>query len=207
MDDDDLRRGRATVHREFGEAEAVLAGDALLTLGLEILGAMPPGDEYVALRADAVVTVARAAGVAGMVGGQIADLEAERQVADPDRLEWIHRHKTAALLAASAELGAILARAPAEARAALRRYGIALGLAFQIADDILDLTSTPERLGKTPGKDLQAGKSTYPSLYGIEGSRREANRLIDLALTELGILGPPDPILAELARFAASRSR
>lgn len=207
MDDDDLRRGRPTVHRAFGEAEAVLAGDALQALAFEILATRPHGADRASRRNEAVRVLADRAGVAGMVGGQMADLEAERTPVDADGLEWIHRRKTGALLAASAELGAIHAGATDAARSALAEYGRALGLAFQIADDILDCTATAEDLGKTPGKDLEAGKATYPALYGLDASRDRAESLVDRALNELrpnGLLSEP---LAALARFAVNRDR
>jgi geranylgeranyl pyrophosphate synthase len=207
MDDDDLRRGRPTVHRAYGEADAILAGDALQALALEILATWPAGDSLAGRRADAVLLVARAAGISGMVGGQSADLAAERDEVDAARLEWIHRHKTGALLSASAELGAIHAAASPDARAALAAYGQGLGLAFQIADDILDCTSSADALGKTPGKDQVAGKATYPALFGIDDSRRRAERIVEAALDTLrahDLLRPP---LAELARFAVRRDR
>ncbi len=206
MDDDDLRRGRPTVHRVFGEAAAILAGDALLTLAFEILSMHPPGDALATRRAEALRLVAVASGAAGMVGGQIADLEAERAEPDADRITWIHLHKTAALLAASAEIGAVLTGAPAPTRVALARYGRALGLAFQIADDVLDETSTAEALGKTPGKDARAGKSTYPSLVGLDESRAEASRQVAIARQALAAVGLGGGVLEQLAFYAASRS-
>ena len=207
MDDDDLRRGRPTVHRAFGEAEAILAGDALQALAFEILATRPLGADRSSRRNEAVRILADGAGVAGMVGGQMADLEAERSPVDADGLEWIHRRKTGALLAASAELGAIHAGATDADRSALAEYGRTLGLAFQIADDILDCTATAQDLGKTPGKDLEAGKATYPALYGLDASRERAERLVDSALNVLrpnGLLSEP---LAALARFAVDRDR
>jgi geranylgeranyl diphosphate synthase type II len=207
MDDDDLRRGRPTVHRAFGEGEAVLAGDALLTLAFEVLAVAPPGDALAARRAEAVAVVARRAGVSGMIGGQIADIEAERTAADPARLEWIHLHKTGALIAASVLLGAIHGGASETERGDLERYGLATGLAFQIADDVLDATSSPEALGKTPGKDLRAGKATYPSALGIDASRAEAVRSVGIALEALERSGRATEPLRELARFAVERSR
>jgi geranylgeranyl diphosphate synthase type II len=206
MDDDDLRRGRPTVHRAFGEAEAILAGDALQALAFEVLSTRPSASDP-SLRIEAVRTLARAAGVEGMVGGQMADLEAERAPVGADGLEWIHRRKTGALLAASAELGAIHAGASRSDRAALAAYGHALGLAFQIADDVLDCTSTAEDLGKTPGKDREAGKATYPAMYGLEASRERAARLVDQAMDALrpnGLLSEP---LAALVKFAVTRDR
>jgi geranylgeranyl diphosphate synthase type II len=207
MDDDDLRRGRPTVHRKYGEAVAILAGDALHSLAFEILGTKPSGTDYAVRRAEAVVVLARSAGVAGMVGGQIADLEAERRgSADLERVRWIHRHKTGALLAASVELGAVCAGASPNARTALRDYGRALGLAFQITDDILDQTSTAEALGKTPGKDVRAGKATFPALLGLDGARKEAALRIQEAAAALESFGRPAPVLTALAEFAVART-
>jgi geranylgeranyl diphosphate synthase type II len=207
MDDDDLRRGRPTVHRVYGEAEAILAGDALQCLAFEILASYPEGEEHAAARSEAVRVVARCSGIAGMVGGQVADLEAERSDYRAGDLEWIHRHKTGALLTASAVLGAIHSPVGADARSALETYGTNLGLAFQIADDILDCTATAEALGKTPGKDQEAGKATYPALYGLEASRRKAEELIETALGALrahDLLSEP---LVALARYVTTRDR
>jgi len=205
MDDDDLRRGRPTVHRAFDEASAILAGDALLSLAFEVLAAFPAGRERAGARSLAVLVAARAAGIGGMCGGQQADLEAEgRSLADVD-VEWIHRHKTGALLGAAAEIGAIHAGAPASVCHALGRYGSAMGHAFQIADDILDQTSTAAALGKTPGKDLRAGKATDPSLHGIDASRRRAEALVAGALRELSDAGISHAVLEYLARHAVAR--
>lgn len=206
MDDDDLRRGRPTVHRAFGEAEAILAGDALLTLALEILAREPEGEAFAARRCAAATAVARAAGIAGMVGGQIADLEAEQRAIDAPTLEWIHRHKTGALLAAAAEVGAIHAGADPSTCAALSRFGAALGVAFQVADDILDVTATAEIIGKTPGKDRRSGKATYPSLLGIHGSRGEAERLVSQSLLALRGHVAQGQVLEALARYAVDRT-
>ena len=195
MDNDDLRRGRPSVHRAFGEPEAVLAGDAALTLAFEILAAFPAGPDLALRRAEATVVAARCAGVGGMVGGQIADLESERTPVDFDRLRWIHRHKTGALFAASASLGAIHAGAGSDAREAMEHFGGTLGLAFQIADDILDCTATAAELGKTPGKDERAGKATCPSLLGLDPSRELAHDLVQQAqeiLKPLGLLSAPE---------------
>ena len=207
MDDDDLRRGRPTVHHAFGEAEAILAGDAALTLAFELLASLPAGPDVALRRLEATVVAARCAGIAGMVGGQIADLEGERTSVDFDRLRWIHRHKTGALFAASASVGAIHAGAGSEAREAMEHFGGALGLAFQVADDILDCTATAAELGKTPGKDARAGKATCPSLLGLEQSRELARELVREAqdmLKPLGLLSAP---LEALSEFAASRTR
>jgi geranylgeranyl pyrophosphate synthase len=206
MDDDDLRRGRPTTHKAFGEAEAILAGDALLTLAFEILATRPAGDSVAGRRADAVALVARRSGCAGMVGGQIADLEAEGRVAAVSQLEWIHRHKTGALIAAAVELGAVHAGASPDDRAAMARYGEAVGLAFQIADDVLDRTATATALGKTPGKDEKAGKATYPALLGIVEARREAERLVASALASIPRSVKDPTILDALARYAVDRA-
>ena len=210
MDDDALRRGRPTVHVVFGEATAILAGDALLTLAFELLATHPPGDLAAARRADAVALVARAAGAAGMVGGQQADLEAERMA--PESLEaghlrWIHAHKTGALLGGAAELGALHAGWDAVRRRPLGRFGQALGLAFQIADDILDATASEEALGKTPGKDARSGKATYPLLFGLAESRRMAEEQMEAALAELRAAGVADGdgVLTALTRGAVRR--
>ena len=205
MDDDDLRRGRPTVHRAFDEASAILAGDALLTLAFEVLSGSPAGDDRAPSRAEAVRVVARAAGIAGMCGGQQADLEAQGRAVDRSVVEWIHRHKTGALIAASVEVGAIHAGAPASRRRALARYGEAVGHAFQITDDILDQTSTAGVLGKTPGKDHRARKATDPSVSGLEESRRRADELVAEALGELAAARVSHAVLDYLARHAVAR--
>jgi geranylgeranyl pyrophosphate synthase len=207
MDDDDLRRGRPTVHVAFGEAEAVLAGDALQALAFEILASEPPGEKRAHQRTEALRTVARAVGVAGMVGGQMADLDAERRAGNAVPLDWIHAHKTGALLSASAEIGSVYAEASPGAREALGRYGSALGMAFQIADDILDVTSSASTLGKTPGKDARAGKATYPARFGLEGARAEAQRWVDVALGELRSVSGNTAVLEQLACFTIDRDR
>jgi geranylgeranyl diphosphate synthase type II len=207
MDDDDLRRGKPTVHKAFGEAQAILAGDALLTLAFEIVGSYPRGPQFAARRTEAVELVARGAGVAGMVGGQIADLEGEDGRVDEAGLRWIHQHKTGALFAASAELGALHAGADPATRATLARFGLTLGLAFQVADDVLDCTSTAEELGKTPGKDLRDGKATYPALFGLDASRERAERLVGEALDTLQPLGLLSDPLRGLAELTVRRTR
>jgi len=207
MDNDDLRRGHPTTHRAYGEAEAILAGDALLTLAFEILGSLPQGLHLEQRRADSVTVAARRAGAGGMVGGQMADLAAEGEAVENEQLRWIHRHKTGALLAASAEIGAIHAGAGEQVRSAFSSFGEALGLAFQIADDILDCTSTAEQLGKTPGKDVKAGKATYPALLGMDASRQRAANLVAEATGQLrphGLLSDP---LEALANYAVARTR
>ena len=182
FDDDDLRRGRPTVHVAFDEATAILAGDALLTEGLLLLARHPVGSEWASRRAAAVELVAEAVSARGMVGGQMEDLEATGQVegggGDPElRLERIHRAKTGCLLRASVELGAVLAGVDDDGRRAFAAFGADLGLAFQVADDILDATGSAADLGKSPGKDADAGKLTYVTLYGLDAARR---RLVEL---------------------------
>jgi geranylgeranyl diphosphate synthase type II len=206
MDDDDLRRGRPTAHKAFGEAEAILAGDALLTLAFEVLATRPPGDARALRRAEAVAVVARRAGHAGMVGGQLADLEAERTPPAAAPLEWIHRHKTGALISASVELGVLHAGVSEADRAAMARYGEAVGLAFQITDDVLDRTATASALGKTPGKDEKSGKVTYPALLGLPASRAEADRLVALALASIPATVRQPDFLDALARYAVDRA-
>jgi len=205
MDDDDLRRGKPTVHRAFGEAVAILAGDALNTLAFEWLADEPAGDEHAARRTRCTILLARRSGIAGMVGGQVADLEAEGETPAAATVDWIHRHKTAALLSAAAETGAIHAAADDGACAAMAEYGNQLGLAFQIVDDILDCTATSEALGKTAGKDEQAGKATFPALYGLDESRRRATECIERACTVLDDAHLLDQRLEGLARFTLAR--
>ena len=201
MDDDDLRRGRPTCHKAFDEATAILAGDALQTLAFEACAA---------INAEAVTVLARASGSRGVVGGQQDDLDAEGQpiVQSPAtraRLERIHRGKTAALIRASCELGAIAAGANATMRSALRTYGEAIGLAFQVADDVLDATASSSALGKTPGKDAAQGKLTYVAVHGLDAARREAERLEQEALAALAPLGAPANALRALGRFVVRR--
>ena len=204
MDDDDLRRGRPTVHKAFDEATAILVGDAALTLAFEVLARWPAAASAEA-RLAGVLALARDAGIRGMVGGQIADIQAEGQRVPRERLEWIHRHKTGALFAASVELGAIHAGAAPERREAIREYGDALGLAFQIADDLLDVSATAEQLGKTPGKDEATDKSTYPSLLGVDGSRRAAQAQVDRAEAALVRAEAQSEPLRALLRYAVER--
>ncbi len=207
LDDDDLRRGRPTLHRQFDEATAILAGDALLTRGLWVLASEPPSIDE-ARRARAAALVAEAVSTAGMIGGQIDDLEAERAWPEDAEtaLERIHRRKTGALLRAAVRLGGLYAGADAGADRALADLGATLGLLFQIADDILDVTGDAATLGKTAGKDAEARKLTYPGLYGLEESRlrlhaveREAQRLAT-ALPRGGGLFP------SLIEYLASRT-
>ncbi len=204
MDDDDLRRGRPTTHVVYGEALAILAGDALHTYAFETLGAshLPPAR----VRAQ-LATLARAAGPAGMAGGQVLDLLAEGQEPNEGLVRQIHRLKTGALLAAAHRLGAEGAGAAAELATHFEAIGHKVGLAFQIQDDVLDVTSTTEELGKTVGKDEAAGKATWPALVGLEESKRRAKALMEEALAEIdGLEGDTAP-LAFLVRKMVERRK
>jgi len=207
LDDDTLRRGRATVHVAFDEALAILAGDALLTGAFEVLGGFPEGDAFAARRAEACRLVAEAIGSRGMVGGQVEDLEATG--ADPDgaRLERIHGAKTGALLGAAVELGALLAGAAPAPRTEFAGFGRRLGLLFQIADDILDVTGSAASLGKSPGKDAAAGKLTYPGVYGLEAARRERDRLAASLADDARRLEGGGGVLGALVSYVARRDR
>jgi geranylgeranyl pyrophosphate synthase len=210
LDDDVLRRGRPTVHVAFDEATAILVGDALLTEGLLLLARHPEGEAWAARRADAVATVADAISARGMVGGQVEDLEAtghfEDDVDDLEaRLDRIHRHKTGCLLRASVELGAILAGVDASGRKAFVDFGEDLGLAFQVADDILDATADAEDLGKSPGKDEATGKLTYVTLFGLDRAQRRLDDLEQQLVSKAEILEGPNGELAALARFVCRR--
>lgn len=203
MDDDDLRRGKPTVHRAYDEATAVLAGDALLALAFEILGdpAMPvPGD----IRAELVCELARAAGAAGMAGGQMLDLF-PAEALDLDSITRLQRLKTGALIGWCVEAGAIMGQASAEARTSLRGYAHCLGLAFQIADDLLDHEGDEARVGKRLRKDDGQGKVTFVTMLGVERARRQARLLVDQASEHLQSFGSDADLLAAIARFAISR--
>ncbi|HTY80855.1 MAG TPA: farnesyl diphosphate synthase [Candidatus Bathyarchaeia archaeon] len=203
MDNDDFRRGVPTNHKVFGEAIAILAGDALLTLAFRLL-ADSAGVDAQRLR-EVVAEVADAAGSAGMVGGQVADIECEGKPADAATVDYIHSHKTAALIRASIRSGAILAGATPSELQALRAAGEALGLAFQIMDDILDITATSEELGKTAGKDQAQQKATYPAVHGLEVSRRRARALVADAHAALEPFGPRALPLRALGTFIIER--
>jgi geranylgeranyl pyrophosphate synthase len=200
MDDDDLRRGRPSCHKVFGEAQAILAGDALHTLAFETLAALPDP----ATAATLVRELARACGTFGMVGGQAADLEAEGRPPDVAVVEGIHRRKTGALLLASLRMGALASGASPATLRRLSEYGERLGTAFQIVDDVLDEEGARAELGKTPGKDRQRGKMTYPAAVGIEASRTRAAALAAEAKEKArGI--PGEALLRDLADFVVGR--
>jgi geranylgeranyl pyrophosphate synthase len=205
MDDDALRRGRATCHVAFDEATAILVGDALLTLAFETLAtlaAVPP-----AIRAQVASEIAAAAGSRGMVAGQALDLEAEGEAIDGARLEQIHRLKTGALLRAAVTSGALLAGAPAAEVEALRGFGEAAGLAFQIVDDLLDVEGTSAAIGKTAGKDARSGKATFPAVWGIPASRARAAQAAARAQASLAPFGERGDLLRALADFVIARDR
>ncbi|MFA5042847.1 MAG: polyprenyl synthetase family protein [Kiritimatiellia bacterium] len=204
MDDDDLRRGRPTLHIAAGEANAILAGDALLTLAFEWLAEVCAPPPYPPNQLS--LELAYAAGSRGVVGGQAEDLAAEGRAADPDTVDYIHRHKTAALLRAAARMGGIAGGAGDKALAALTAYGDAIGLAFQIVDDILNETSTAATLGKAAGSDRQRGKMTYVAVHGLAAARKRAEQLKQDALAALDTLSGPQEPLAALARFITERT-
>jgi len=205
LDNDDLRRGRPTCHKAFGEATAILAGDALQTQAYEVLTQVGcPAEARISI----IREVAHATGtIEGMIGGQVVDLEAEHKKPDLATLEYIHRSKTAALITASAVSGGMYAGATAAQVARLRAFGQGVGLAFQIVDDVLDVTQTSEQLGKTAGKDTAAEKATYPALFGIEESVRKADALVDRACAELNEFGSAASTLKDLARFLVERKK
>jgi geranylgeranyl diphosphate synthase type II len=205
LDNDDLRRGHPTCHKVFGEAMAILAGDALMTRCYQVLSELPGVSD--ATRLAILREIAYATGtVEGMIGGQVADLESEGKPVIAAVLEYIHRSKTGALLTACTRCGALAAGADARQLHALTEFGRKIGLAFQVIDDILDVTTSSEQLGKTAGKDEKVMKATYPALYGVEASRRKALELIREAVEETRDLGSGGEILRELARFVGSRT-
>jgi len=204
MDDDDFRRGRPSCHKAFGEATAILAGDALLTHAFEIIATRVKPPE---LAAKIAADVAGAVGTSGMLGGQARDLAAEGQPADRETVEAIHREKTAALITTSVRCGALVAGADARTLAALTRYGRKLGLAFQIADDLLDETASQEELGKAVRKDAARGKATYPAAVGLEAAREQALALARAARSSVANYGKRAGIFVALADFVVRRSR
>lgn len=205
LDNDDLRRGRPTCHKVFGDAIAILAGDALQTQAYEVLAQLHcPAEARVRIIAE----IARGTGtVDGMIGGQVVDLEAEHTRPTAEMLEYIHRSKTAALIAASLMSGGLYAGGKESEIKKLRTFGQAVGLAFQIVDDVLDVTQSSEQLGKTAGKDTASQKATYPALFGVEESERKADALIGAALKELESFGDRADTLKELARYLVERKK
>ncbi len=205
LDNDDLRRGRPTCHVVFGEATAILAGDALQTQAYEVLARLQcPAEARVRI----IEEIAHGTGtIDGMIGGQVVDLEAEHSKPDLQTLEYIHRAKTAALITASLLSGGIYAGAHDDESKRLRSFGQQIGLAFQIVDDVLDLTQTSEQLGKTAGKDTAAEKTTYPALFGIDESLKRADKLVADAFLQLDPFGARAGTLKELARYLVERKK
>lgn len=206
MDDDVLRRGRPTVHVAFDEATAILAGDSLLTLAFEIL-ARPKTHEDAGVRSDLVLALSRASGWQGMAGGQMLDIEAERRQTDVQAISRIDALKTAALIACACEAGAIVAKADAGAQTALRSYGQALGLAFQLKDDLLDIEGDAEQVGKATGKDADAGKATLIAMLGVDEAKRRIEVLEAQAIESLVPFGAAAGVLSDAARFVTRRTR
>jgi len=205
LDNDDLRRGRPTCHRAFGEATAILAGDALLTLAFEVLSSPGPPSAESKLRV--LHEISHAIGtIKGMVGGQVIDLEAENQDVTADTLEYIHTAKTGALICAAVRSGALYANAAPDDLERVTLYAEKVGLAFQIIDDLLDVLGTPEQLGKTVGKDDQQHKATYPALHGLDKSRAMACRLLQEADETLEPLGRRARWLREIAQYLKARN-
>ena len=208
MDDDDLRRGRPTCHKAFGEATAILAGDALMTLAFRVLASEGVDSATAARRLRVIAEISAAAGTpSGMVAGQQLDLSAEGSEIEAEALDRLHAAKTGALVTVSVVAGAITGGASDSEVEALGRFGRNIGLAFQIADDLLDLSATTEELGKTPGKDVAARKATYPALHGIEASVSHSRTLVDRALADVAPLGGRAHWLREMACFAVERRK
>ncbi len=205
LDNDDLRRGRPTCHKAFGESTAILAGDALQTYAYEVMARLRcPAERRVRI----IEEVARGTGtVEGMIGGQIMDLEAQHNPFDGKMLEYIHRSKTGALITASLVSGALYAGASDTDLARIRGFGREIGLAFQIVDDVLDVTQSSEQLGKTAGKDTATEKATYPALFGIEESERKAESLVSSACGQLDSFGARADTLKALAHFLVERKK
>jgi len=204
MDNDDFRRGKPSNHKQFGEAAAILAGDALLTYAFEVM-ANPKVHADAAVRCELIRSVARAAGVRGMVGGQMMDLDAEHKELSVEEVIRLQRLKTGEMFAVSCEAGAILGKAPEQLRARLQRYAHDIGLAFQITDDLLDVESTQSATGKTVRKDKTQGKATLVSMLGIERAREQANTLATQALNHLSAFDERADALRELAKFVVNR--
>ena len=203
MDNDDFRRGRATCHKVFGDGIAVLAGDALLTVAFEIVARAKPTRRY--SMSEILREISVAAGSRKLIAGQVADLEAEGKKVSRDELRYIHENKTSAMITTSVRLGAMSANADAKRLRAITKFGYALGLAFQVIDDILDDTQTSEKLGKSAGKDVAAQKATYPAVIGLDASRAEARRLTNAAQGALKVFGKGAEPLRELANYLLAR--
>jgi geranylgeranyl diphosphate synthase type II len=208
IDNDDYRRGKPTCHKVFGEAIAILAGDGLLTEAFRLMTSQPAKEHASrdgALVLDLINEVAQAAGVLGMVGGQVVDIESEGKTVDLPTVQYIHTHKTGAMILASVRVGAKLGGANEANLKALTRYGESLGLAFQIADDILNVEGKAALMGKKTGTDLFKRKATYPSVLGVEESKTRSKELVEMAVDALKQLGPEADPLREIARFIIAR--
>ncbi|WP_421710233.1 polyprenyl synthetase family protein [Algihabitans sp.] len=205
MDDSDLRRGRPTAHKRFDDAVAILAGDGLLTEAFAVL-ADPATHPSAEVRVGLVAALAQASGKDGMVGGQMIDISPERHGLDLQGIKTLQALKTGALIGFSCQAGAILGQASPEEHARLTGYAADLGLCFQIVDDLLDITSTAEDLGKPAGQDVEMGKATFVGMLGLEGARAEAQRLADSASQRLELFGPRAKTLRQLTRFVLERS-
>jgi farnesyl diphosphate synthase len=206
MDDDDMRRGRPTVHKAFDEATAILAGDAFQALAFEVL-ADPATHSDAFVRVELVAELAKASGMAGMVGGQMMDIAAETTSFELATVTRLQQLKTGALIAFAIEAGAILGKVAPEGRMRLRNFAHDLGLAFQIADDLLDVEGDPELAGKALGKDAEAGKATFVSLLGVERARGQAQLLVEQAIGHLSNFGGEADLLRDIARYTVSRDR
>ena len=207
LDNDDLRRGKPTNHKVFGEGMATLAGDALLNYAFEVMLSSAIDKEDANKYLKAINEVAKHAGIYGMIGGQVVDVESENKVIDKDKLDFIHLNKTAAMIIGCMRAGAIVGGADKEALEKITTYAKNIGLSFQIDDDILDIVGEEEKLGKPIGSDLENHKSTYPSLLGLEESRRIANELIDEAKNSIKGLSSEVEFLNQLADYIINRDR
>lgn len=207
MDNDDLRRGKPTNHKVFGEGIAILAGDGLLTEAFAILSNKDYADISSNTLLKVISEISNAAGIRGMVAGQAYDLISEGKESDGKIVEFIHLYKTAAMIRASVKVGALLAESSEDKIKRLETYGEAIGLAFQIVDDILDIESTTEEMGKPKGSDIERGKMTYPRVFGIENSKNKAMKLIEKALQEIEIFGDKATPLREIAKFIINRTK
>ncbi len=203
IDNDDLRRGKPTLHKVMGEANAILVGDALQALAFQVIAedkTLEPST-----RVDLIAKLTRAAGTNGMAGGQMVDIESENKEIDSKTMEYIHSHKTGALITASVKMGGIVGGADEKSLKALQSYGENIGLAFQIVDDILDVAGSSETLGKTTGADEALKKATYPSLFGLDESRRKADACTKTAIDSLEALGEHAAALREIAKYVVKR--
>jgi geranylgeranyl diphosphate synthase type II len=201
MDNDDLRRGRPTNHKVYGDAMAILAGDAMVTLAFELLSL----DADPAVSPRLIAELAHATGPQGMIGGQVLDMDGEQKSLSLEQLQQLHRMKTGALLRSACRLGALSTNAPQAQVNALAEFGRHMGLAFQIVDDVLDVTASAEQMGKATGKDAAKGKNTYPALLGLDAARRQAHEELQAALKSLAPLGDRAEGLRQLAVFVVER--